>query len=110
QTMRGKDDASAMAKTIVENLTVIAVGRRMSTAAPVAGPGATEGEGSISRSVTLLATAEQSEAIDLASHTGSPRVVLRNGMDAKATGGKGVTVAELRATDGTPVEAQATRP
>jgi pilus assembly protein CpaB len=110
QTMRGKDDTSAMAKTIVENLTVIAVGRRMSTAATVGAPGATEGEGSISRSVTLLATAEQAEAIDLASHTGSPRLVLRNGMDAKVTGGKGVTVAELRGTDVTPVETQAIKP
>jgi pilus assembly protein CpaB len=109
QTIRGKDDTSAMAKTIVENLTVIAVGRRMSTAAPVAVPGA-ESEGSISRSVTLLATAEQVEAIDLASHTGNPRLVLRNGMDSKVSGGKGVTVAELRGTDSTPPEVQTTKP
>jgi pilus assembly protein CpaB len=108
QTIRGKDDASAMAKTIVENLTVIAVGRRMSTAAPVAGSGA-EGEGSISRSVTLLATAEQAEAIDLASHTGNPRLVLRNGMDGKVTGGKGVTVAELRGNQDS-AETQGNRP
>ena len=111
QTIRGKDDTSAMAKTIVENLTVIAVGRRMSTAAPANIPGAPEGEGSISRSVTLLATAEQAEAIDLASHTGNPRLVLRNGMDAKVTGGKGVTVAELRGTEGsTPTDTQAAKP
>jgi pilus assembly protein CpaB len=107
QTIRGKDDSSAMAKTIVENLTVIAVGRRMSTAAPI--PGQDGGEGAVSRSVTLLATAEQAEAIDLASHTGNPRLVLRNGMDGKVTGGKGVTVAELRGTE-TPVETQGTKP
>jgi pilus assembly protein CpaB len=94
QTMRGKGDEAAMAKTIVENLTVIAVGRKMSMAA--AGVG--EVEAGPSRSVTLLATAEQAEAIDLASHTGNPRLVLRNGMDGKLTGGKGVTVAELLGT------------
>jgi pilus assembly protein CpaB len=110
QTIRGKDDASAMAKTIVENLTVIAVGRRMSTAAPVAGPGG-EVEGQISRSVTLLATAEQAEAIDLASHTGSPRLVLRNGRDGTVTGGKGVTVAELRGNpDAAAAETQGSKP
>lgn len=109
QTIRGKDDTSAMAKTIVENLTVIAVGRRMSTATPVAGPGG-ESEGSISRSVTLLATAEQAEAIDLASHTGNPRLVLRNGMDSKVTGGKGVTVAELRGTENSSPDVQAAKP
>ncbi|MDB5323947.1 MAG: hypothetical protein JWN40_5578 [Phycisphaerales bacterium] len=106
QTIRGKDDSSAMAKTIVENLTVIAVGRRMSTAAPIPGQ---DGESAVSRSVTLLATAEQAEAIDLASHTGNPRLVLRNGMDGKVTGGKGVTVAELRGTE-TLVETQGTKP
>ena len=98
QTMRGKDDTSAMAKTIVENLTVIAVGRRMSTATPVAAAGA-ESDGSMSRSVTLLATAEQAEAIDLASHMGNPRLVLRNGTDDSRGGGKGITVAELRGAD-----------
>jgi pilus assembly protein CpaB len=106
QTIRGKDNSSAMAKTIVENLTVIAVGRRMSTAAPIPGQ---DGENAVSRSVTLLATAEQAEAIDLASHTGNPRLVLRNGMDGKVTGGKGVTVAELRGTE-TAVETQGTKP
>jgi pilus assembly protein CpaB len=98
QTIHVKgDEGGLMAKTIVENLTVIAVGRRMSAMVPGAAagqPGAPEPE--MFRSVTVLATAEQAEAIDLASHVGRPRLVLRNVLDAKATGSKGVSVAELR--------------
>jgi pilus assembly protein CpaB len=95
QTIQVKGDESGlMAKTIVENLRVLAVGRRVSAVAPAA----PEGDG-LARSVTVLATTEQSEAIDLASHVGSPRLVLRNGTDNKLTGGKGVTVAELRGAE-----------
>src|SRR3954471_5345271 len=83
-----------MAKTIVENLRVLAVGRRLSAVAPAA----PEGDG-LARSVTVLATTEQSEAIDLASHVGSPRLVLRNSGDNKLTGGKGITVAGLRGAE-----------
>lgn len=93
QTIHVKgDDAGLMAKTIVENLKVIAVGRRLSQA-PSA-PGAPEPE--LARSVTVLATAEQAEAIDLATHVGQPRLVLRNVLDGKPGATKGVTVAELR--------------
>jgi pilus assembly protein CpaB len=93
QTIQGKGDGAQMlAKTIVENLTVIAVGRKVSTAAPAGGA---EGNAELARSVTMLATAAQAEAIDLASHMGNPRLVLRNRMDEKVTAGKGVTVGEL---------------
>ncbi len=90
QTIRVKDnDADGMmAKTIVENLRVIAVGRRMTTVGP-------EPE-QLARSVTILATQEQSEVLDLASRLGTPRLVLRNTLDDKTLGGKGVTVASLR--------------
>jgi pilus assembly protein CpaB len=92
QTIHVKgDDGGLMAKTIVENLKVIAVGRRLSHAAP-----ATPEQQELSKSVTLLATAEQAEAIDLATHVGQPRLVLRNVLDGKPGGTKGVTVAELR--------------
>jgi pilus assembly protein CpaB len=92
QTIQAKrGDQDMMAKTLVENLQVVAVGRRMSTVAS----GAPEGE-PIARSVTLFATAEQAEAIDLASHVGSPRLVLRNAADKGTTASKGVTVADLR--------------
>src|SRR5205823_5995570 len=87
-------DIGLMAKTIVENLRVIAVGRRLST--PTAPPGTPEADQGLVRSVTLLCTTEQAETIDLASHVGSPRLVLRNGSDDKLSGGRGITVAELR--------------
>lgn len=103
QTIQMKDDkAGPMAKTIVENLRVIAVGRRLGNAPS---PSA-DAEPILARSITLLATMEQAEAIDLASHTGSPRLVLRNTKDEKLTGGKGITVAELRGADEKP-DAQA---
>lgn len=96
QTIQTKDDkAGPMAKTIVENLRVIAVGRRLGNA-PAA---ASDPDQPLARSVTLLATTEQAVAIDLASHVGSPRLVLRNTMDNKPTANKGITVAELRGTD-----------
>jgi pilus assembly protein CpaB len=103
QTIKVKNaDQDLMAKTIVENLQVLAVGRRTSTVAPGAAPGpggAPEPEQPVARSVTLLATAAEAEAIDLASHVGSPRLVLRNGADKQTTRGKGVTVAHLRGED-----------
>jgi len=105
QTMRGKDDGQMIAKTIVENLTIIAVGRRTGTATATSSDGrpvpagSSVGDDNLARSVTLLATAEQAEAIDLASHMGNPRLVLRNGTDDSRGGGKGITVAELRGVD-----------
>jgi pilus assembly protein CpaB len=95
QTIHVKgDEGGLMAKTIVENLRVIAVGRRLSNIAPGVAAGAPEPE--LAKSVTVLATADQAEAIDLATHVGQPRLVLRNVLDGKASGTKGVTVAELR--------------
>jgi pilus assembly protein CpaB len=89
------DEGGLMAKTIVENIRVIAVGRRLSNMAPAAGAaGAPEPE--LAKSVTVLVTAEQAEAIDLATHVGQPRLVLRNVLDGKSAGTKGITVAELR--------------
>jgi pilus assembly protein CpaB len=96
QTIRGKsDDDGTVARTIVENLTVIAVGRRMSTLTNANG----ETEPALAKSVTLLATPEEAEAIDLATHVGNPRLVLRNGSDLSVGNSKGVTVAELSGHD-----------
>ncbi len=96
QTIQSKDEkAGPMAKTIVENLKVIAVGRRLGNPTPAGG----DVDPPMVRSVTLLATTEQAVTIDLASHVGSPRLVLRNTLDEKHNDAKGVTVAELRGGD-----------
>lgn len=89
---KGGETGNMIAKTIVENLRVIAVGRRVSTVGP-------EPE-QLARSVTLLATQQQAEAIDLVAHMGSPRLVLRNSLDNGVTGGKGVSLAELTGKSG----------
>lgn len=97
QTIQGKAETDPVARTIVENLKVLAVGRRMTSVTTAAG---TETESNMPKSVTLLASVEQAETLDLAAHFGTPRLVLRNGDDARATGGKGMTVAELRGEGG----------
>jgi pilus assembly protein CpaB len=98
QTIETKTgEQGKMAKTIVENILVLAVGRRTSTVSTAPANG-NEPE-PMAHSVTLLATAEQTEAIDLASHVGSPRLVLRNGTDKESSNSKGVTVAQLRGDD-----------
>lgn len=89
---KGGESGNMIAKTIVENLRVIAVGRRVSTVGP-------EPE-QLARSVTLLATQQQAEAIDLVAHMGSPRLVLRNSLDNGVSGGKGVSLAELTGKSG----------
>jgi pilus assembly protein CpaB len=97
QTIRTKNEDgedTMMARTTVENLKVLAVGRKLSSV----GPDSPEQQ-QVARSVTLLATTEQAEAIDLSAHLGQPRLVLRNGLDDKAISGKGITVAELRGNE-----------
>jgi hypothetical protein len=48
----------------------------------------------------LLVTQHQAEMIDLVTHIGQPRLVLRNGLDKQVGGGKGVSLAELRGQAG----------
>jgi Flp pilus assembly protein CpaB len=86
-------DGGMRSQTIVENLRVLAVGRKTAVAPPT--PSAKTQEEHVARSVTLLATQEQAELIDLAAHLGQPRLVLRNGLDKRITGGRGVTLTEL---------------
>jgi pilus assembly protein CpaB len=96
-TFKFKDDnggdGGMRAQTLVENLRVLAVGRRTGVAPPSSGSKSHDDQ--LARSVTLLATQEQAELIDLAAHLGQPRLVLRNGLDKRVSGGKGVTLAEL---------------
>ena len=48
------------------------------------------------RSVTILATPAEAEAIELAATSGRPRLVLRSGNDRSQAQTQGVTVSDLR--------------
>ena len=75
-------------RIVVEDLKVTAVNSHLAAA----GPGA---EPEPMRSVTLLATPEQAEQINLAASKGSPRFVLRASGDDSQGGTAGVSLAEL---------------
>ena len=92
-----------LSRTIVRNLQIIAVGKRFSDPAakePGKEPGKEESpEQAPARTVTLLATPREAQLIDLAVHTGSPRLVLRGSRDSRGdlqNDLESVTLAELR--------------
>lgn len=78
-----------ISRTIVQNVKITAVGQRLS-----------RGEGKLEdvtfKSVTLVTTPEQAEAIELATTNGRPRLVLRSGRDNASRESMGTTLAELR--------------
>ena len=86
-----------MAKTIVQNVKVTAVGQRTSSAGD---PPATPAE--MFKSVTILATLEDAEAVELACAMGRPRLVLRGGRDNEMTATAGVSLNDLKGTGGRP--------
>lgn len=97
------ENGQMMTKTVCKALKIVAVGRKYSdskTNQNQAAQPANGEEAPMFRSVTLLVTAHEAEVLDLAAHTGSPRLVLRSSHDTKdeEQGGmsEGVTVAELR--------------
>lgn len=73
-------------RTVVQNVKVQSLGMRQTEGDPAAPM----------RSVTLLASPKEAEAIELAAATGKPRLVLRNGTDSDTALSAGVTLAELR--------------
>lgn len=95
------ENGQMMTRTICRALKVVAVGHSFSdtVATAVANGVQNAPAAEPARSVTMLATPREAELIDLASHTGTPRLVLRSGRDAASdsdSAGDGVTVAELR--------------
>lgn len=77
-----------IARTIVENVKVTAVGRRLVR-------GEKEETGSAVRTVTLVMSPKNAEAIELASTNGRPRLVLRGSQDHTPTASPGVSLEEL---------------
>src|SRR5687767_7438846 len=105
------EGGDVVSRTIVQNVEVTALGRRQQL---------TGEEPDQTKSVTLLVTPRDAEAIELAAATGRPRLLLRSSGDKDVPRSDGITVAELRGRKRndpfavTPVEvirhAPATRP
>ena len=79
-----------IARTIVENAKVIAVGQRVTPPSRK-----DEEEAGRAKSVTLAAAPREVEAIELAGSTGKMRLVLRGSLDDAKVQTRGMTVAEL---------------
>ena len=86
---------SRLAKTIVQNVKVTAVGQRTSG-------GSADGPSELSKSVTILASLEDAEALELACAMGRPRLVLRGGRDNEVTATAGVSMNDLKGIGGRP--------
>jgi pilus assembly protein CpaB len=77
-----------LAKTVVQNLRVTAVGQKVSK---------TAGEDKeISRTVTLIANPAQTEELELLASTGRLRLVLRGTQDNKSIADSGTRLADVR--------------
>ena len=87
---QGKSD-SRIAKTIVQNVKVTAVGQRTSG-------GGADSPAEMFKSITILASLEDAEAIELASAMGRPRLVLRGGRDNEVNATAGVSLNDLKGT------------
>ena len=89
-TLQDRKRERAVAKTIVSNVTVLAVGRQL-TSLP-----ADDEASAVSKSVTLLVTPHEAEAVELASNSGGKtRLVLRGTLDHETVVSAGVTAMEL---------------
>lgn len=88
-TLSGSNQET-IARTIVQDVKVTAVGRYLNHA-----PEAKADE-PLAKSVTLLVKPEQAEAIELAAQSSTPRLVLRSGKDTATANVQGVTLAMLR--------------
>ncbi|HSZ58775.1 MAG TPA: Flp pilus assembly protein CpaB [Tepidisphaeraceae bacterium] len=104
-TAIGRDNPDkTITRTIVQNLTVAAVGQRLSS-------GHAEGDKeALPKTVTLLASPHDVEALDLAMTTSRVRLVLRAANDAEDLVDDGVMMAELRGEDGYQPPAPVTTP
>src|SRR5438046_1087473 len=92
-TIQGSGGDEMSARTIVQNVKITAVGQRVSSKRdPKEDPAQQE----VFRSVTILCAPEEAEAIELASTTGRPWLVLRGNRDEERVDTDGVTVTALR--------------
>jgi pilus assembly protein CpaB len=89
-TVQGEKNGEMLTQTVVQNVMVVAIGQRMSVQRE-------KDEGAF-RSATIIASAEEAQAIELAAATSRPRLVLRNSRDDAKESGPGVTLSDIRGT------------
>ena len=99
-------NTAQMTRTVVQNVTVIAVGPSLTSKqsqsvdpalAPVV-PDAAPAARPLARSITILVTPDDAEKIDLAAATNQARFALRASNDDKTAPVKGATLASIRGT------------
>lgn len=88
-------DGKSMAKTVLESVTVLAVGSRINPTPPADAAGQQQQQPQ-SRTVTLLVKPKDAEKVELATSVGRVRLVLRNGRDESVADSEGITLAELK--------------
>ena len=101
-SFNGDANGEMVSRTIVQNVKVTALGSRRAAENEQAGNGNNAGAQNQVKSVTLLATPREAEAIELATATGRPRLILRSGKDGETLPSDGISVAELRHGSATP--------
>jgi pilus assembly protein CpaB len=92
-TLNGSNKDETLAATIVQDVLVQAVGQRLAAQPPV------EKDAQAARTVTLVVSPRDAEAIELASSMGRTRLVLRGMNDRGQADSVGVTVVQLRGID-----------
>lgn len=93
-TLQDDTTSQSIARTLVENVRVLAVGQRITPASQN-----DKDEPARAKSVTLLVFKEDVEAIELASRAGQTRLVLRGTLDSQTSGTQLITLAELLGHD-----------
>lgn len=85
-----QSEGKPMSKTLLESVTVLAVGSRTNPNAPEGQPQ------QASKTVTLLVKPKDVERLELATNTSRVRLVLRNGRDTTEVDNAGITLADLK--------------
>lgn len=97
-TLEDSKTKERLARTIVQDVKVMAVGQRVAVekeSKDAKDTAAAAAADQTFKSVTLLTTPAEAETLELASMIGRPRLVLRGHGDKAATRSEGVTVAQL---------------
>lgn len=89
-------DGKSISKTVLESVTVLAVGSRTNPTAP------NDPATPPSKTVTLLVKPKDAEKVELAATMSRVRLVLRNGRDDSVADSEGITLAELQGRDANP--------